>query len=163
MGLVGILVLLGIAFAVSTNRRAAFNLRLLGWGLGLPIVIAVLALRTPIGTRFFAAANAAADAFVGFTEAGTRFVFGDWPAVIAVGRPAPTATGAAGFEWVVVGFVFAIKVLPIIIFMASLMAMLYHLGIMQRVVAVLAKVLVRTMKHLGRRSAVDHRRRVLWA
>jgi CNT family concentrative nucleoside transporter len=147
IGLFGIVVLLGIALAASTDRRAAWNPRLLGWGLGLQVVIGVIALRTPVGARFFAAANSAADAFVGFTDAGTRFVFGDWPAVTMVGRP-PTVNGAAP-EWVAVGFVFAIKVLPIIIFMASVMAILYHLGIMQKVVAVLAKVLVRTMNISG--------------
>ena len=145
IGLLGIVVLLAIAWAASIDRRAAWNPRLLGWGLGLQLLIGLIALRTPIGARFFAGANAAADAFVGFTEEGTRFVFGDWPATTMVGRPTP----AGGTEWVAVGFVFAIKVLPIIIFMASVMAILYHLGIMQKVVAVLAKVLVRTMNISG--------------
>jgi CNT family concentrative nucleoside transporter len=142
MAALGVLVLLVLAWLASTDRRAAFNLRILLWGLGLQLVMAVLTLRTPLGARLFLAANAAADAFVGFTDAGVRFVFGAWPAVTVVSQPAASGQGT---ESVVVGFVFAIKVLPIIVFVASLMAILYHLGIMQRVVAILARGLSRLM------------------
>ena len=141
IGLLGVLVLLGLAFAVSNNRRAAFNLKILGWGLGLQLLFAFLALRTPLGARLFVAANAAADAFIGFTNAGIRFVFGDWPQLTVVSQPTPEG----GTESVVVGFLFAVKVLPIIIYVASVMAILYHLGIMQRVVALLARFLARIM------------------
>lgn len=141
IGLLGMVVILGLAWALSANRRRAFNARILAWGLGLPIVMAVVSLRTPVGARFFIAANDTADAFIGFADAGIRFVFGDWPRVTMVS--APDATGAV--QTVTVGFLFAVKVLPIIIFIASIMAVLYHLGIMQRVVAVLARVLSRLM------------------
>jgi concentrative nucleoside transporter, CNT family len=149
MGAVGVLVLIGLAWAVSSDRKAAFNVRILLWGLGLQLAMAVLTLRTPLGARLFLAANAAADAFVGFTDAGVRFVFGAWPAVTVVSQPAASGQGT---ESVVVGFVFAIKVLPIIVFVASLMAILYHLGIMQRVVAVLARALSRLMGLSGAES-----------
>ena len=142
MGALGILVILGIAWAMSTDRRAALRPRLLLWGLGLPVLIAVIALRTPLGARFFMATNMAAEAFLRFTEAGTSFVFGTWPAVTVVGQP---AAGGSGTEQVVVGFIFAIKVLPIIVFMATVMAILYHVGIMPRVVALLARALSRAM------------------
>jgi CNT family concentrative nucleoside transporter len=142
LGAVGILVLLLIAWAVSTDRRAALNWRILLWGLLLPLVIAVIALRTPLGARFFIWMNAIADAFIGFTEEGTAFVFGRWPQVTIVAQP---QEGGAGSQPVVVGFVFAIKVLPILIFLASVTAMLYHLGILQLVVAVLARLLSRVM------------------
>jgi CNT family concentrative nucleoside transporter len=141
IGLLGMGVILGLAWALSVNRRRAFNPRILAWGLGLPIVMAVVTLRTPIGARFFIAANDTADAFIGFADAGIRFVFGDWPRLVAVSTPAPDGT----FTSVTVGFLFAVKVLPIIIFIASVMAVLYHLGIMQRVVALLARALSRLM------------------
>ncbi len=144
-GLLGILVLLGIAWAVSADRRAALRPRLLAWGLGLQVALALLALRTPVGTRFLAAANGAADAFIGFTNAGIEFVFGSWPSVAVVGERLPSGV----VQQTTVGFVFAIKVLPIIVFVASVMAVLYHLGIMQRVVALLARGLVRAMHVSG--------------
>ncbi len=139
-GLLGVVFLLGVAVAVSADRRRAFSARIWGWGLGLQLLMAIITLRTPIGARLFVAANNAADAFIGFTNAGIRFVFGDWPAVTVV--QTPTAGAPTN---VVVGFVFAIKVLPIIVFVASCMAVLYHLGIMQRVVALLARGLSRAM------------------
>jgi concentrative nucleoside transporter, CNT family len=142
MGALGVVVILAIAFAVSSDRRAALNWRILLWGLGLPFIIAIIALRTPLGARLFLVANAAADAFLGFTAAGTAFVFGNWPAVTVVAQP---AADGSGNQPVVVGFVFAVKVLPIIVFMASVMAILYHLGVMQRLVKLLARGLSRIM------------------
>ena len=146
MGAVGVLVLLAIAWAVSTDRRAALNWRVTLWGLLLPLLIALVALRTPVGARFFVAANTVADAFVGFTQAGTTFMFGQWPAVTVVAQPGP---GGQGTQNVVVGFLFAIKVLPILIFLSSVTAMLYHLGVLQRVVSLLARVLSRVMRLSG--------------
>ncbi|HEY0715572.1 MAG TPA: nucleoside transporter C-terminal domain-containing protein [Polyangia bacterium] len=151
IGIVGLLVLIGIAFAMSNNRRAALNWRVLLWGLGIPVAIGLFSLRTPIGQAVFATANRIADAFVGFTNAGVNFVFGNWPAVTVVGQPPPAGAppGVVTGEPVVVGFIFAIKVLPIIVFVACVMAILYHLGIMQRIVALLARGLVRTMRISG--------------
>jgi concentrative nucleoside transporter, CNT family len=147
MGVVGILALLGIAFALSNNRRRALNPRILGWGLGLQLAMALFALRTRAGVRMFSAANDLANDFVGFADAGIRFVFGDWPAVAVVHTPLPG--GAVGVRPVAVGFILAVKVLPIIVFVASLMAVLYHLGIMQRIVALLARGLSRSMHISG--------------
>jgi CNT family concentrative nucleoside transporter len=145
VGIAGIAALLGIAFALSTDRRRAANPRILLWGFGLQFAMAIFALRTPMGARLFVAANDLANDFVGFADAGIRFVLGDWPNVAIVQAPA----GAGAVRPVTVGFILAIKVLPIIVFMASLMAVLYHLGIMQRVVALLARVLTRTMHISG--------------
>jgi CNT family concentrative nucleoside transporter len=145
IGLVGVAVLLAIAFAASVDRRRALNARILLWGFGLQIAIAVFALRTAVGARLFLAANDVANDFLSFADAGIRFVFGDWPSVALVQTPGPDG----GIKTVAVGFVLAVKVLPVIIFMASLMAVLYHLGIMQRVVALLARGLSRTMHISG--------------
>jgi concentrative nucleoside transporter, CNT family len=142
VGAVGILVLLLIAWAVSSDRRAALNWRILLWGLLLPLLIAVIALRTPVGAQFFIWVNAVADVFIGFTEEGTAFVFGRWPAVTVVAEPQP---GGTGTQPVVVGFVFVIKVLPILIFLSSVTTMLYYLGILQAIVAGLARLLSRVM------------------
>jgi CNT family concentrative nucleoside transporter len=145
IGLAGVAVLLAIAFAASVDRRRALNARILMWGFGLQVAIAVFALRTAVGARLFLAANDVANDFLSFADAGIRFVFGDWPSVALVQTPGPDG----GIKTVAVGFVLAVKVLPVIIFMASLMAVLYHLGIMQRVVALLARGLSRTMHISG--------------
>src|SRR6185369_126832 len=145
MGILGVLVLVGIAFAVSTDRRRALNARVLLWGFGLQIALAIFALRTPVGVRLFVWANDLANDFLGFADAGIRFVFGDWPAMTVVQTSAP----GGGMKPVAVGFILAAKVLPIIIFVSSLMAVLYHLGIMQRLVALLARGLSRSMKISG--------------
>jgi len=144
MGVVGIAVLLGIAFLLSNDRRRAVNARIIGLGFLLQFAMALFALRTKVGTRLFVWANDVANDFIGFADAGIKFVFGDWPAFTIVQTPAATGMKSVG-----VGFVLAIKVLPIIVFMASLMAVLYHLGIMQRVVALLARGLARTMHVSG--------------
>src|SRR5688572_7408888 len=144
MGVLGVVVLLGIAWAASLDRRRAFDARVIAWGLGIQLALAIVALRTPLGARLFVWANDLANTFIGFTDAGIRFVFGDWPAVTIVQTPGPGGAMPA-----TVGFVLAIKVLPIIVFMASLMAVLYHLGIMQRVVQVLARGLSRSMRISG--------------
>jgi len=145
IGLLGMVVILGLAWAFSIDRRRALNPRILAWGLVLPIAMAVITLRTPIGARFFLAANSAADAFIGFANAGISLVFGHWTETMELSATMPDGTVSK----VSVPFIFAIKVLPIIIFMASLMAVLYHLGIMQRVVALLARVMSRLMNISG--------------
>jgi len=146
VGVLGILVLLGIAFLFSTDRRRALNARILLWGLGLQFAMAVFALRTRAGGRLFVVANDLANDFIGFADAGIRFVLGDWPAVTVVQTP---GGGGGALRSATVGFILAAKVLPIIIFVASLMAVLYHLGIMQRLVALLARGLSRSMRISG--------------
>ncbi len=149
-GLLGIVVILGLAWALSVDRKRAWNPRIFAWGLGLPVLMAVITLRTSVGATLFMAANGAADAFIGFTDAGIRMMFGNWPALTVVQTPAPNG----GTVSVTVGFLFAVKVLPIIIFMASVMAVLYYLGIMQRVVALLARALSKVM-HLSGAEALS--------
>jgi CNT family concentrative nucleoside transporter len=130
-GLIGVVVLLALAFALSTNRKRV-NWRLVGAGVALQFVIAVLLLRVPGTADAFAFFATIVTKVISFADEGISFVFGN--------------LANAGMPW---GFVFAVKVLPIIIFFASLMAVLYHLGIMQRVVAVVAWLLRRTLGVTG--------------
>jgi CNT family concentrative nucleoside transporter len=126
----GLVALIAIAWALSSDRRR-ISWRIVFWGLGIQLGLAVLLLKTPVGRPFFDGMNALAAAMIRFTDAGARFVFGSL---------ADT------------GFSFAVNVLPIIIVMGSLFAVLYHLGIMQRVVDGLSMLLSRTMRTSGAES-----------
>lgn len=122
-GLLGVVALLAIAFALSTARRA-IRARTVAAGVGVQLALAFLLLRFEPAVAVFDAFAAAVAKVISFADEGTRFIFGN--------------AADAGGAW---GFIFAVKVLPIIIFFASLMAVLYHLGIMQRVIALLARAL----------------------
>ncbi len=136
VSIVGILVLIGIAWACSTDRKR-FPARLVIWGVGLQFVFCLLvlgipALEIPGPLRFvFEAANAAVNATIDFTLAGSRFMFGDL------------------LDTKKLGFILAVQVLPTIIFIGSLMSVLYHVGIMQKVTHFFAVIMQRTMKTSG--------------
>ncbi len=131
VGVVGIILAIGLAYALSSSRKSV-RPAVLAWGLGLQVLLATLVLRTPFGT-VFEALGRGFNHFVLLSEAGTGLVFGD------LGRSES-------------GIVFAFQILPIIILVSALSAILYHLGIMQRVVAGLAYVMQRGMRASGAES-----------
>lgn len=132
-GVLGILLFLVLAWAISSNRRRVPWRIVLG-GLGLQIALAIILLRIPVTARIFEWIAAGFARAIGFAEAGSEFVFGALASTtMPDGSPAP---------W---GFIFAFTVLPIIIYFAALMSLLYHFGIMQRIVGVLAWLLQRTL------------------
>lgn len=141
MGLVGVVCLLAIAFALSTNRKAV-QWRPIGVALLIQLAIALAVLRTPFGASFFALVNDGAAAFIGAANVGIDFVFGAWP---------ETVLGPDG-QALRLPYVFAIRVLPILVFMSSVFAVLQHFGILQRVVEVLARGLRRTLRTSGAES-----------
>ena len=122
IGLAGIVVILAIAFAFSSNRKA-INLRIVGAAFGLQVVIAVLVLYWDQGQRAIAAMKNGVMAVIGFSQAGINMVFG------------PLA------DTEVIGFSFAINVLPIIIFFSALMSVLYHLRVMEWIVKIVGGAL----------------------
>jgi len=126
----GLFVMLAIAWAFSLERRRV-PWRVVGWGLALQLGLGVLLLETPVGSVFFSGMNALVSALGAYTDAGARFVFG---------------------SLLETGFSFALNVLPVIVFMGSIFAVLYHLGVMQRVVNVLAAALGRTLGTSGAES-----------
>ena len=115
IGIVGIVVILAIAFLFSSNRKAV-NLRIVGAAFALQVVIATIVLYWEAGRSGIAWLSNGVMAVIGFANAGINMVFG------------PLA------DTQVVGFSFAINVLPIIIFFSALMSVLYHLRVMQWVV-----------------------------
>jgi len=133
-GLLGLAAILAIAWLVSTSRRS-IRPRLLLWGLGLQFVFAFLVLKTGFG-RLFQAASVVVNALLEYTEAGSTFVFG--PQLGGKGGP--------------FGVIFAFQVLPIVIFIASLFAILYYFGVMQHFVRAMAVVMQRVMGTSGAES-----------
>jgi CNT family concentrative nucleoside transporter len=130
VSLLGFVVMIGIAWLASANRRA-FPTRVVAWGVGLQLGLGVVLLRTRIGHGFFGGVNALVNRFLAYADEGTRFVFG---------------------PLMDTGFSFALNVLPLIIFMGSFFAVLYHLGLVQRVVDGFAWLLARTMRLSGAES-----------
>jgi len=118
ISIVGMAVLLGLAFALSSDRKA-INIRVVGAAFALQAAIAIFVLATPIGKDVLAAISNGAQVVINYADVGSAFVFGG-------------LHDNAG-----IGFVFAVKVLPIIIFVSSLTSVLYYLGIMQWVVKIL--------------------------
>lgn len=146
-GIIGIGVLIGIAFLLSNNRTKV-NWRLVGTGLGLQILFAILIIKgevlgsysSPLGwpKQFFSWVSSFFVLVLNFTGEGAKFVFGD----LAI---SPGQDGS-------LGMFFAFQVLPTIIFFASLMSILYYLGVMQRVVQGMAWVMAKLMGTSGAES-----------
>ena len=150
-GLLGVVLLTVGAWALSVNRRR-IPWRIVLWGLGLQFIFALLILRTPFGEGVFAAANDVILAAVGFTLEGARFLFGDLVynnVPVGTGEPGNASFAAEGQFVARTGAFVAFNVLPTIIFFASIMTVLYHLGVMQRVVGGIAWIMQRTMRTSG--------------
>ncbi|MBS1262814.1 MAG: putative nucleoside permease NupX [Calditrichaeota bacterium] len=159
-GILGVIALMGIAYALSTNRRA-INWRTVAVGVGLQLAFALIILRTGPGVIVFEAARTFITNILGFTDQGAHFIFGNlYLTTPDLGESVRSPTLGQGFEvfnpatgdMVSLGTIFAIHVLPTIIFFASLMALLYHLGIMQMIVRGFAWLMKRTMKTSGSES-----------
>ncbi len=130
MGAVGILVFLGIAFALSESRKRV-NWHTVLWGILLQFVFALVILLTKAGEALFSAARFVFEYVIGFSDKGAAFVFGNLV----------NDTG--------VGAMIAFKVLPIIIFVSSLMGVLSYLGVIQFFVVQGARIMRRSMKLSG--------------
>jgi CNT family concentrative nucleoside transporter len=150
LSLAGIFVLMGIAWLLSSNRRK-FPWRVAAFGVGLQITFALVILKTPFGLRIFDGARAAIVKLLSFTDAGAAFLFGKlYKGAYAVDGEGPFQVWDPGKQqFADVGIVFAFHVLLTIVFFASLMSVLYHLGIMQWIVRGFAFIMRRTMRTSG--------------
>src|SRR5271156_4401869 len=127
-GILGILVILLVCVLFSTHKRA-IRPTLILWGVGLQLVFAFIVLRTP-AARLFETLSDKVNAIIAYSQAGSKFVFGD-------------QLGGGPMA------VFAFQVLPIIIFICSLFAILYYLGVMQVLVNAMAVAMQRVMGASG--------------
>ncbi|WP_429063717.1 Na+ dependent nucleoside transporter N-terminal domain-containing protein [Chitinophaga sp. W2I13] len=131
-GIIGIVLILGIAFLFS-NNRSKINYRLVFSGIGLQVLIGFLVFKVPPITWFFQRVGDAMGKLEGFARKGAAFVYG------GIGVSQPDGTGLK--DYAAGGFVFAFNVTATIILVCVLVAVLYHYGIMQRVVAVIARAI----------------------
>ncbi|MHC4345870.1 MAG: Na+ dependent nucleoside transporter N-terminal domain-containing protein, partial [Planctomycetota bacterium] len=135
VSLFGLLMMMFLAWLLSADRRR-MNVRLILSGVALQFILAVLILWTAPGQLIFSYARLVVTQVVGFSNEGAKFVFGE-DFVLGVDNKGP---------------VFAFSVLPTIIFVSSLMAVLFYLGILQKVVELMAKVMVYVMDVSGSES-----------
>src|ERR1700674_4328811 len=133
-GILGLLTMLGLAYAFSTNRRA-INKKTVVWGLGLQVVFAIFVLKIELGRILLQKAGDAVNRLLSYSFEGSKFVFG--------------ALGAQGSS---MGFFFAFQVLPTVIFIAAFFAVLYHYGIMQVIIKLFARVMTSVMGASGAES-----------
>ena len=132
-GFLGLAVLLSIAFGFSSNRKDV-DWKLVASGVGLQLVFAIMVILVPGGRQFFEGLSRIFVTIISFAMDGSAFIFG------------PLADPSN------LGFIFAFQVLPTIIFFASLMGVLYHLGLMQKVVSAMAWVMLKVMRISGSES-----------
>jgi concentrative nucleoside transporter, CNT family len=144
----GAIVILTIAVAFSTNRRA-INWTTVAWGLSLQVVFAIIVLKTPVGQKVFSTLGYYITKLLGFSGVGAAFVFGPLGNSGVWGEAMTRVFGPPGARYAVI---FAFQVLPTIIFIAALFAILYYYGVMQLVVRVFAVVMHRVMKASGAES-----------
>ncbi|MDX1406795.1 MAG: nucleoside transporter C-terminal domain-containing protein [Saprospiraceae bacterium] len=149
-GALGIIVLLLLCYILSNDRKN-INWQLVIGGIGLQIVLAVLILKVPFVYDMF---QWLADRFVdllNFTEAGASFVFGAWPDEAWVRATDFTASPPAQVPFKL-GYMFAFRVLPTIVFFAAFSAILYYFGVLQRIIYVFAWLMSKFMRLSGAES-----------
>jgi CNT family concentrative nucleoside transporter len=132
-GLLGLITFIGIAYALSTNRRA-IRWRTVLWGLSLQIIFAFLVIDWTYGQEKLRQASVLVTSMLGHAADGSAMVFGP------LGDPHSPLS------------VFAFSVLPTIIFVSAFFAILYHIGVMQQIIKVVAWIMQRTMGTSGAES-----------
>tara|TARA_R110002072_G_scaffold1989_1_gene16263 strand:- start:40629 stop:41843 length:1215 start_codon:yes stop_codon:yes gene_type:complete len=133
ISLLGLFVMVGIAFLLSDNKKK-IRWKTIISGVLLQFTLGLLILKTQTGQAVFEGARAFFTGILGYTNEGSKFIFGELTNVPKI------------------GFIFFVMVLPTIIFMSSLMSILYHIGIMQIVIKATAKVMVKVMGTSGAES-----------
>lgn len=139
VGLLGIGAILGLAYAMSNNRKA-INWRLVGSGLALQLIMAVFVLRVEFGQQLFRTIGDVITEILHFSDKGAGFVFG--PLVDKPDEMVKLFGPGANY-------IFAFRVVPTIIFVSSMVSISYYLGIMQRLVQVVARVVAFIMGASG--------------
>ncbi len=136
-GIIGIILIFGMAFLMSNNRKA-INYRTVITGFILQIVLAVFILKVPLGQQMFYWVGKSINKLLDFSSEGARFIFGDLMKVTGI---LPETIQKQG--------VFVFILLPTIIFVCVLVSMAYHIGLMQRIVSLIARFVHWVMRVSG--------------
>ena len=132
-GVIGVIVLLGIAYLLSNNRKM-IDINIIIWGLGLQISFAFIILKTPLGEYIFTYLNNIIVKLISFADAGSDFLFTSFIPEV-------------GYHVALINFAF--RALPVIIFFSSLIAVTYYFGIIQFIIKKIAFIMEKTMKTSG--------------
>mgnify|MGYP000944408690 FL=1 len=132
-GLIGIVVLLGIAYILSNNRKAIKH-RIIIWGVGLQVFFAFIILKIPLVKSQFSFVDNLFKKLISFSDEGSNFLFESF-------------VPGVGYHEAMINFAF--RALPVIIFFSSLIAVTYHFGIIQFIVKWVARLMEKTMKTSG--------------
>ncbi len=127
------ILLLGIAFVLSNNRRQ-INYRIIVWGLSLQFIFGILILKTPLGKPLFGFFDKVITKLISFSDAGSDFLF-------------KSLVPGVGYHEAMVNFAF--RALPTIIFFSSLMTVLYHFGVIQFIVKWISRIMQKSMGTSG--------------
>ena len=163
-GLIGIVSMLAICYALSANRKA-IDWKLVFSGIALQIVLALLILKVDFIYDGFRVVSDGFVALLDFADAGAAFLFGAWPESgvwlvndINPGAPPGTVIPATSEapettrQIFKLGYMFAFKVLPTIVFFAAFTSILYYLGVLQKIIYVFAKGMSKVMRLSGAES-----------
>jgi len=131
--MIGMILLLGIAFILSNNRRQ-INYRIIVWGLSLQFIFGILILKTPLGKPLFGFFDKVITKLISFSDAGSDFLF-------------KSLVPGVGYHEAMVNFAF--RALPTIIFFSSLMTVLYHFGVIQFIVKWISRIMQKSMGTSG--------------
>ena len=132
-GVIGVIVLLGIAYLLSNDRKM-IDMNIIIWGLGLQISFAFIILKTPLGEYIFTYLNNIIVKLISFADAGSDFLFTSFIPEV-------------GYHVALINFAF--RALPVIIFFSSLIAVTYYFGIIQFIIKKIAFIMEKTMKTSG--------------
>ena len=140
IGILGVFAILGLAYLLSNNKNK-IDKKLILWGISLQIFFAILILKVPGGKFVFNSIDTIIKKILDFSVEGSKFLFGN----LADDSLYFPADGS----WPGFGFQFAFLVLPTVIFFSSIMSVLYHIGIMQKLIKIISKIMQKTMGTSG--------------
>ncbi len=168
LSFIGIFALCGIAWLTSENRRLV-PWRTIAWGIGLQLVLGLFVFLVPVTRRLVELLSNAVNAILDATEAGSRFLFttllvpdptsipgpilaGRWIARTVTPPYVPVPGDRLSPDFLNLGYIFAFRALPSVIFFSALMSLLYALGLIQPLVNLFARLFQRTMQLSGAES-----------